>query len=112
MPYKQEDRRLLKQMEAGEFRKNNGRVLGVINLIKDKYVKLTMVQSALRELPYASIRDCVNFLDEERYIHLRVIGEREEAHLCDCELDQLEAKLTGRGLRLMSGSIRDDDIEV
>ena len=56
--------------------------------------------------------DSVNFLAEEGYIHLRRISTKESAALADTDYTALEAKLTGRGIRLLAGGIEDDMIEV
>ena len=51
-------------------------------------------------------------LAEEGYIHLRRISTKESAALADTDYTALEAKLTGRGIRLLAGGIEDDMIEV
>lgn len=56
--------------------------------------------------------DSVNFLAEEGYIHLRRISNKEPAALADTDYTALEAKLTGKGIRLLAGGIEDDMIEV
>ena len=56
--------------------------------------------------------DSEHFLAEEGYIHLRRISTRESAVLADTDYTALEAKLTGKGIRLLAGGIEDDMIEV
>ena len=56
--------------------------------------------------------DSVNFLAEEGYIHLRHIASKGNALLADSDYTTLEAKLTGKGNRLLKGGISDDMIEV
>ena len=84
-------------LRAGSFVHNNGKVLRTVNILRLKYNKLTGVQSVL---------------EEEGYIHLRRISNKEPAALADTDYTALEAKLTGKGIRLLAGGIEDDMIEV
>ena len=58
------------------------------------------------------VRDAGNFLALEGYIHLRDVASKNEANLSDCHYDTLEARLTGKGIRLLAGGIEDTMIEV
>ena len=93
---------------------NNGKVLRTVNILRLKYNKLTGVQSVLEDDGIAEdeFLDSVNFLTEEGYIHLRRISNKEPAALADTDYTALEAKLTGKGIRLLAGGIEDDMIEV
>ena len=101
-------------LRAGSFVHNNGKVLRTVNILRLKYNKLTGVQSVLADDGIAEdeFLDSVNFLAEEGYIHLRRISNKEPAALADTDYTALEAKLTGRGIRLLAGGIEDDMIEV
>lgn len=103
---------LMQRMEAGEFRANNGRVLRTINILKEKYVHLATLRYALPELAEGDIIKSVNFLELERYIQLRNIETHEDASLADSTLDAVEARLSGKGVRFLAGSVRDDCIEL
>ena len=56
--------------------------------------------------------DSVNFLALEGYIHLREVSSKHDASLADKAYQTLEAKLTGKGIRLLAGGIEDNMIEV
>ena len=101
-------------LRAGSFVNNNGKVLRTVNILRLKYNKPTGVQSVLADDGIAEdeFLDSVNFLAEEGYIHLRRISTKESAALADTDYTALEAKLTGRGIRLLAGGIEDDMIEV
>ena len=103
---------LLQRMEAGEFIENNGRVLRTINILKEKYARLSTIRNALPDVAEGDIRKCINFLEEEQYIHLRDIESKHTASISDCDLSDLEAKLSGKGIRLLCGSIKDDCIKI
>jgi len=104
----------IKRLKAGNFVKNNGKVLRTINILRHKYNKLTGVQSVLEDggVSADEFLDCVNFLAEDSYIHLRRIGSKEDANLADDDYTALEAKLTSKGIRLLAGGIDDKMIEV
>ncbi len=68
--------------------------------------------SALSEIDAGGVRDSVNYLQLEGYIDLRLIGSKEAAQLADADLNALEGRVSGRGIKLMSGSLRDEDVIV
>lgn len=99
MNREQEKRRL----RAGAFMVNNGRVLMTINLLREKYNALRSVEKGLKAegIERQEFIDSVNFLHEEGYIYLRDMESREPANLADVEYQTLEAKVTGKGIRLL-----------
>lgn len=101
-------------LNAGNFVRNNGQVLRTINILRHKYNKLKGVQAALQGAGIAEdeFLDSINFLTEEKYIHLRTVAGKEDANLADVDYIELEAKLTSKGIRLLAGGIEDNMIEV
>ena len=106
----QEKRRL----RAGAFMVNNGRVLMTINLLREKYNALRSVEKGLKAegIERQEFIDSVNFLHEEGYIYLRDMESREPANLADVEYQTLEAKVTGKGIRLLGGGITDEMVDL
>lgn len=104
---------LKKKLRANNFVKNNRTVLEVINLLRHKCIQLTAVESVLRsrDISRDEFLDCINFLTEEKYITLREIESKKVTTLADAEWDILEAKVAGRGMRLLGGEIVDKMIE-
>ncbi len=108
---KEAEKRLLR---AGNFTMNNGRVLSTINLLREKYNDL---RSVCKAVSYEGIEkqefiDSVNFLSEEGYIHLREVKSREDANLADYDYQTLEAKVTGKGIRLLGGGLTDNMVDL
>jgi hypothetical protein len=104
-----------KQMQlikAGNFKENNGSVMRTINMLRHQYHKLKSVEYALPDITKGEITDSVNYLHEAGYIHLRTIVSKESADLADCEFDELEAKLTAKGISLLAGSVTDPCIMI
>ena len=88
------------RLKAGNFVRNNGRVLRTINILRHKYNKLSGIQNVLEDdgISQDEFLDAVNFLALEGYI--------------DNHFETLEARLTGKGIRLLAGGIDDKMIEV
>ena len=110
MNREQEKRRL----RAGAFMVNNGRVLMTINLLREKYNALRSVEKGLKAegIERQEFIDSVNFLHEEGYTYLRDMESREPANLADVEYQTLEAKVTGKGIRLLGGGITDEMVDL
>lgn len=103
-----------RQFRAGNFTMNNGRVLAIINLLREKYNVLRSVEKAVsyEGIERQEFVDSINFLAEEGYIHLRNIKTHEDAFLADCDYQTLEAKVTGKGIRLLGGGITDNMVDL
>ena len=103
-----------RQLRAGNFVMNNGRVLSTINLLREKYNDLRSVCKAVsyEGIDKQEFIDSVNFLAEEEYIHLREISSKESANLADYDYQALEAKITGKGIRLLGGGIADNMVDL
>ncbi len=104
----------MRRLRAGNFKVNNGRVLMTINLLRHKYNALRSVEQGVR---YEGIEkqefiDSVNFLADEGYIHLRDIDTHESAKLSDSEYQTLEARVTGKGIRLLGGGVSDNMVSL
>lgn len=102
-----------KRLAAGAFVEHNGIVLRTINILRHKYNKLTSIKYALPQIEDDQFMDCINFLSEEEYIHLRHVESKAEMALADVpHYSVLEAKLTGKGIRLLAQEIKDSLIRV
>ena len=105
---------LLQKASSASFKKTNGLVLRTINILRERYNKLDVVQDVLEDsgTDISSFIDSVNFLSMEGYIQLRKIDGHEIADIADTSYKDLEAKVTGKGVRLLAGNISDGMIEV
>lgn len=106
--------KIKKELCASNFVKNNGLVLTTLNILTPKYSKLVAIESVFktRGISKSELIESLNFLNEEKYIHLREITSKTEMSLSDYDYELLEAKVTGKGLRLLGGGIEDNMIEV
>ncbi len=99
---------LQKKIRAGAFVENNGKIFRLINMGRERYTKLKDVVFAVGDsIEIGEIRKSISFLEEEKYIKLRTIGFHAEASISDHDLEDLEAKLTGKGVRLSAGHLQD-----
>lgn len=104
-----------KQMQlikAGNFKENNGSVMRTINMLRHKYHKLKSVKYALPDISEGEVLDSVNYLHEAGYIHLRNVITKQPSTLADCDFDDLEAKLTAKGISLLAGGVTDPCIVI
>lgn len=105
---------LERRLRAGNFTENCGSVLRTINILRQKYNRLAGIRYALPSLAEDEILDAINYLHEEGYIHLRDIDTKDMAvtGLADKDYRQLEAKLSGKGIKLLAGGIVDPLVRV
>lgn len=104
-----------KQMQlikAGNFKENNGSVMRTINILRHNYHKLKSVKYALPDISEGEVLDSVNYLHEAGYIHLRNVITKQPSTLADCDFDDLEAKLTAKGISLLAGGVTDPCIVI
>lgn len=99
-------------IEAGKFRENNGSVMRVLNILDHTFHELKDIEYALPNLSRGEIVESINYLNEEGYIHLRSIADKEQTTLADANFEELEAKAASKGLRLLRYVITDPCIRL
>ena len=102
---------MLKKARAAKFIENNGKVLRGINMLRIDYNKLSTIRKVL-EFDTDEFADSVNYLIEEGYIKIRHCDTKKDIELADYPMDEIEGKLTAKGIRLLAGTIADDCITV
>lgn len=102
----------MKKIRAARFVKNNGAVIRAINLLRYKYEQLAHVKYALDDIEDADYLDSINYLSESGYIRLRHIKTKQPAEIADVDYNDIEAKLTAKGIGLLAGKIFDEMVEV
>ncbi len=100
----------IKKARAANFIENNGKVLRGINMLRTDFNKLSSIRSAL-EFDSDDFADCVNYLIESGYIRIRHTDTKKAAELADFPMDELEGKLTAKGIQLLAGAIDDPCIK-
>jgi len=99
-------------IEAGKFRENNGAVMRVLNILDHTFHELKDIEYALPNLTRGELTESINYLNEEGYIHLRSSGDKVQTSLADKNFEELEAKATSKGLRLLRYVITDPCIRL
>lgn len=103
---------IIKKMRADNFVSNNGTVLRAINIGRKNYNRLRQLQRALEtDIDLADFVDCVNYLSEAGYITLRKCSDKSPANIADDDIDDIEAKVSADGIRLLNGKLSDPCIE-
>lgn len=101
---------MIKKVRAANFVENNGKVLRGICMIEHAYNKLSAIRTALN-MDNADFTDSVNYLIEAEYLRIRNTDTEELAELADYPMDELEGKLTAKGLQLLYGKISDPCVD-
>lgn len=102
---------LNKRISAGNFVENNGSVLRAVNILKTKFNRLKDIRYALN-IDKSDIENSINYLHEAGYLHLRTIDGHIASSLADSGFEDMEAKLTAKGIQLLAGVIEDECVEV
>lgn len=103
---------LLKSMRAERFKRNNGKVMLAINILRHDYISLVMVLSVLEKSEHLSegeFLDSVHFLHGNGYIHLRTISAHAAVvAMAGSDYKRLEAIVTqDKGVRLLADELSD-----
>lgn len=102
----------MQKIKARRFVENNGQVLRTINILRVGYEKLTDVKYALSDISEHDFLDSINYLFLSEYIMLRKIKSKEPTDIADVQYEELEAKLSQKGIKLLEGKINDNSVEV
>ena len=102
---------LNRRISAGNFVDNNGSVLRTVNILKTKFNRLKDIKYALH-IEKNEIENSINYLYEAGYLHLRNSETKQPSSLADTDFDELESKLTAKGIQLLAGVIQDECVEI
>lgn len=96
-----------------KFFRNNGIVLKGINLLRTQYVKLSELRYALEPtMTESELRDSINYLSESGYINMRNIGNKQATTVADCDFEDIEAKASADGIKIIACVKSDECIDV
>ena len=102
---------MMKKARAANFIENNGKVLRGINMLRTDYNKLSSIRTALG-FDSDDFADSVNYLIESEYIRIRHVDTKKAVELADYPMDELEGKLTAKGIQLLAAAVSDPCIDV
>lgn len=108
-----EAKELQERIRQKKFFHNNGIVLKGVNLLRDKYVRLSELKYAFEpSMSEQELRDSLNYLSESGYIKMRHIDSWKDTTLADCEFNEIEAKVSADGIKIIACVRTDECIEV
>lgn len=103
------DTEIRERMRADNFCANNGTVLRAINIGRTNFNKLCQLRRALEpDINREDFVDCINYLQLAELIILRKCSDKLPADVADDDIDDIEAKLSSKGIRLLAGKLNDD----
>lgn len=103
--------KMIKKARAANFVSNNGKVLRGVNMLRIDFNKLESIRAALG-FDTDDYADSINYLIESGYIRIRHCDTHKEVELADYPMDEIEGKLTQKGIQLLAGAIEDPCITV
>ena len=107
--------KLLAEMEQSDYAKNNGKIMRTLNVLAPSYHNLSSIQRILKDdvIGEGQYAACLDFLALEGYILLRTVKDHVRCEdLADHNWTELEAKLSGKGMRVLEKDVKDAMIEV
>lgn len=108
-----ESKDIQERIKQKKFFQNNGVVLKGINLLRTQYVKLSELRYAFEPtMTESEFRDSVNYLSEANYIKMRNVSSKQYTTLADCNLEDIEAKTTADGIKIIACVKSDECIDV
>jgi hypothetical protein len=103
------EQEILAKMRSGNFTENNGIVLRAINIGRTGYNKLSNLRDALQpDIDRTDFSDAINYLFLSGYIDLRRSDTKTPANIADDNIEDIEAKVSAAGIRLLAGKAKDD----
>lgn len=108
-----ENNEITERIRHKKFFRNNGIVLKGINFLRTKYVLLTELKYALEpSISESELRDSLNYLSESGYINMRKTGTKEITTLADSDFEEIEAKVSADGIKIIACVRSDECIDV
>lgn len=101
-----------RRIEAGEFADNNGRLIRTINVLKGKWIKLSVVQSALTEIEEGDLEQSLIYLERAEYIKVRDDVTKKSLEVDSADYNNSEVTLTKKGIDLALYYISDPAVRV
>lgn len=102
---------MMQKARAANFVSNNGKVLRGVNMLRIDFNKLDSIRIALG-LDDDDFADSINYLIESGYIRIRHCDTHKDIELADYPMDEIEGKLTPKGIQLLAGAVSDPCINV
>lgn len=102
---------MIKKAHAANFIENNGKVLRGVNMLRIDFNRLSSIRTALG-IDKDEFADSINYLIESEYIRIRHCDTHKAVELADYTMDEIEGKLTAKGIQLLAGAISDPCITV
>lgn len=108
-----ESKEMAERIRRKKFFRNNGIVLKGINLLRTQFVSLAELKYALEPtISEPELRDSVNYLSESGYINMRNIRSKQPTTLADCDFEEIEAKVSADGIKIIACVRSDECIDV
>lgn len=103
------EQNIIERMNNEKFASDNGTILRALNIIGASYKPLAQLGRALEtEMNASEFAESINYMSLAGYILLRRCANKQTADIADNDIEELEAKLSDEGIRLLRGRLTDD----
>ncbi len=106
------DQELKNKIVAGNFAKNNVRVIRNINVLQGKWVCLDLVEETLSGLNIGEVQESLQYLQQAEYIDVRHCVTKGEVDISECIYKDTETRLSNKGIKLAKYFISDEAVKV
>lgn len=109
-----EAKELQERIRQKKFFHNNGIVLKGMYMLPEKYVQLSELRYAFCEASMSEqeLIESLNYLSESGCINMRNIHSEKDTTLADCEFNEIEAKVSAFGIKIVTCVRTDECIKV
>ena len=105
--------KLLKNIDSVKFKRINGKILRIINMLEGEYTSLEIVYNILmNSIRLDEFHRSIVYLLKAAYIEIRNENTKERVSSEEISNKDCEATLTATGIRLAMGFAKDEAIEM
>lgn len=108
-----ERKKLMSKIVANDFAELNGAIMRTISTVfKFRWFKISDLQLAFNDRHDDEMLESLNYLEKAGYLEVRDIGSKSKVEMQYAELEETEAVLTAKGIRLVKYFFTDSAINI
>jgi len=104
--------KIIQKIDQGNFRHINGTILRTLNVIAESRCRLSSLEYSLRNDDHDSFINSIKYLNLSGYIELVDCNTKKAKDFYDGKFEDVAIALTAKGIRVLSGALEDDCVEV
>ena len=106
-------KRILEEVETDNFARLNGAIIRTMAVIfHSGWENGQNIRAAFKDKPESDIYSCLDYLQICGAVKVREAASKDEVEINDFDLDEVEIRLSGYGIKLYRGVKKDELIEI